>query len=148
MKIRFWCLETIPIRTYSTNSHSNLVNRTYCPEPLRVFTSESRCFRNNCYFPSASSYIVYCIKCPGCDSSNVGQTVRHLTTRLHEHQRSSAPVSQHLEKCAPNVTSPTAKILDRTRNASKLLTLEYIDRLSPALKQPDEFRLRQLTLKI
>ena len=82
--------------------------------------------------------------------SYVGQTVRHLTTRLHEHQRSSAPVSQHLEKCAPNVTFPTAKILDRTRNASKLLTLEapYIDRLNPALNQRDEFRQRQLTLKI
>ena len=63
--------------------------------------------------------------------------MRHLTTRLHEHQRSSAPVSQHLVKCAPNVTFPTAKILDRTRNASKLLTLEalYIDRLNPALNQ-------------
>ena len=34
MKIRTWCLETIPIRNYSTSSHSNLVNRTYCPKPL------------------------------------------------------------------------------------------------------------------
>ena len=34
MKIRTWCLETIPIRTYSTSSHSNLVNRTYCPKPV------------------------------------------------------------------------------------------------------------------
>ena len=33
MKIRTWCLETIPIRTYSTSSHSNLVKRTYCPKP-------------------------------------------------------------------------------------------------------------------
>ena len=34
MKIRTWCLETIPIRIYSTSSHSNLVNRTYCPKPV------------------------------------------------------------------------------------------------------------------
>ena len=36
MKIRTWCLETIPIRTYSTSSHSNLVNRTYCPKPFEA----------------------------------------------------------------------------------------------------------------
>ena len=37
MKIRTWCLETIPIRTYSTSSHSNLVNRTYCPKPTPYY---------------------------------------------------------------------------------------------------------------
>ena len=36
MKIRTWCLETIPIRTYSTSSHSNLVNRIYCPKPNKI----------------------------------------------------------------------------------------------------------------
>ena len=41
MKIRTWCLETIPIRTYSTSSHSNLVNRTYCPKPSDIHKSSS-----------------------------------------------------------------------------------------------------------
>ena len=48
MKIRTWCLETIPIRTYSTGSHSNLVNRTYCPKPidLKFTASGSNCADN------------------------------------------------------------------------------------------------------
>ena len=96
------------------------------------------------------SSVVYQIVCPGCQSSYVGQTTRHLTTRINEHQRSTAPVSQHLSVCSPMSVFPQAKIIDSSRLPSKLLTLEalYIDKLKPSLNQREEFRQRHLTLKL
>ena len=95
------------------------------------------------------SSVVYQLICPGCNASYVGQTVRHLSTRMYEHQRSSAPVTQHLSQCSPNTAFPEPQILDFARSDSKLLTLEalYIQKFRPALNQRDEYRRRQLTLK-
>ena len=52
------------------------------------------------------SHVVYEIKCNGCGSIYVGQTNRHVTTRITEHQRKDSRVGQHLVegRGAPNDT--------------------------------------------
>ena len=43
------------------------------------------------------SRVVYKITCPGCESSYVGQTVRHLKARLAEHRNINTPVGAHFD---------------------------------------------------
>ena len=45
------------------------------------------------------SHVVYEIKCNGCGSIYVGQTSRHVTTRITEHQKKDSQVGQHLVEC-------------------------------------------------
>ena len=68
--------------------------------------------------PELRSCVVYQIQCPGCNSSYVEHYVRHLATRHKEHQRVSAPVSQHITECAPDTPFPAVKVLDKCQNPS------------------------------
>ena len=45
------------------------------------------------------SHVVYEIKCNGCGSIYFGQTSRHVTTRITEHQKKDSRVVQHLVEC-------------------------------------------------
>ena len=45
------------------------------------------------------SRVVYKLSCSGCTSTYVGQTVRHLTTRIEEHKKADSPVGLHLQRC-------------------------------------------------
>jgi len=94
--------------------------------------------------------VVYKIDCPGCESSYVGQTVRHLQQRFKEHLGNKGPVKSHFENC--KIIDPTDKIihiLDRSRSLPRLLTLEalYIKQHKPTLNTKDQLRSRTLTLK-
>ena len=96
------------------------------------------------------SNVVYKIDCPGCNSSYVGQTVRHLQRRFREHIGNKGPMKTHFETC--NITSPSndiINILDRSNSLPCLLTLEalYINQYKPNLNTKDEYRSRTLTLK-
>ena len=42
------------------------------------------------------SKVVYRHECCGCKSIYVGQTVRHLTTRVEEHRKEDTPIGQHI----------------------------------------------------
>ena len=95
------------------------------------------------------SNVVYKIDCPGCNSSYVGQTVRHLQRRFQEHIGNKGPMKSHFESC--QIKSPSndiIKILDRSSSLPSLLTLEalYIKH-KPKLNTKDEYRSRTLTLK-
>ena len=96
------------------------------------------------------SRVIYEITCSGCKSSYVGQTTRHLMTRLAEHARNSSPVGSHLENCTGHAPLINAKILDQCEDPGRLLTLEalYIARRQLTLNQREEYRQRQLTLKL
>ena len=96
------------------------------------------------------SRVIYEITCSGCKSSYVGQTTRHLMTRLAEHARNSSPMGRHLENCTGHAPLINAKILDQCEDPGRLLTLEalYIARKQPTLNQREEYRQRQLTLKL
>ena len=45
------------------------------------------------------SHVVYKVACNGCSSIYVGQTSRHVTTRVSELQKKDFPVGQHLVEC-------------------------------------------------
>ena len=98
-----------------------------------------------------SSGVVYKIVCPGCTSSYIGQTVRHLQRRFREHLGSSGIMRRHFEICNPSssISANNVSILGKAYSISKLLTLEalFINEMKPNLNTKDEFISRTLTLK-
>ena len=93
---------------------------------------------------------MYKIICPRCNSSYVGQTVRHLQQRFKEHVGNKGPLRSHFETCAITPTEDNVSIIGRTsRGDGRLLTLEalFIKELTPVLNTKDEYRSRTLTLK-
>ena len=96
------------------------------------------------------SRVVYQIECSGCNSRYVGQTVRHLQTRLTEHLRAGKPVGEHIRECTGDINNHNARILDQCNDSNKLLTLEalHISRLKPGLNAREEYRQRVLTIKL
>ena len=96
------------------------------------------------------SSLIYQITCSGCNALYVGQTGRHLITRLQEHGRKGTPVAQHFTDCqVPTSTIlSSSKILDST-SRSKLTTLEsiYISKLRPQINNRDEFRSKSLMIR-
>ena len=74
---------------------------------------------------SLRSWIVYQFKCPRCNASYVGQTGRHLLTRLKEHKRSA--VGKHFSDCECDVTIDDVTIIDVSiRSTAHLMTLEAL----------------------
>ena len=96
------------------------------------------------------SGVVYKIVCSGCDASYIGQTARHVKTRFAEHLHKDSPLSGHLETCRPGARLVGPEVLDKCGNESKLLTLEalYIQKYKPELNQREEYRQRELTLRL
>ena len=93
------------------------------------------------------SKVVYKLTCSGCNSTYVGQTVRHLATRINEHRKGDSPLGQHLLECNKEVGGTAelkSEIIDQTANTHKLLTLEalHIWRERPKINTRDEFRSR------
>ena len=80
-----------------------------------------------CRIPAElQSNVVHEIKCPGCDASYAGQTVRHLTTRMREHAAQSTPVGNHTKLCCNLLPCDIVKIIDKCGTQSKLLTFEAL----------------------
>ena len=96
------------------------------------------------------SGIVYKFECARCQAAYVGQTSRHLLTRMKEHQKAPSPVATHLQECGSTFSLEDTTILDcTTRGESQLLTLEalWIQELTPSLNTQEDFRNRTLTVK-
>ena len=96
----------------------------------------------------SQSHVVYKVTCPHCDMSYVGQTARHLSTRIREHFSSGGKLKGHFDNCKVDPTNEMVKILGKARG-DKLLTLEalFISKLAPKLNTKDEFKSRELKLK-
>ena len=97
------------------------------------------------------SKVVYKIVCPGCNASYVGQTSRHLTTRLNEHLTRKGPVKEHLETCHSRIDEQCINILAAThKGESYLLALEalWIREIKPDINTKDEFKSRELIIKV
>ena len=100
--------------------------------------------------PALKSKVVYKINCPSCDACYVGQTSRHLTTRVKEHQ-SGGPVSKHLKHCNAEITMANVEIITTTnKSITHLMTLEalLIKELKPIINMKDEYKRRVLTIII
>ena len=97
------------------------------------------------------SGIVYKITCPRCTACYVGQSSRHLQTRIREHTKNPGPVKTHLRNCNTTITEEHIDILASTsRGEGYLLTLEalFIQELEPKINTKDEWRSRTLAIKI
>ena len=97
------------------------------------------------------SGIVYEIQCPRCTASYVGQTSRHLQTRLKEHILRRGPMKTHLKDCEISITEEHVRILHTTtRGENHLLTLEalHIREKKPTINTKDEYRSRELIIKL
>ena len=92
------------------------------------------------------SHVVYGIESNRCGSIYVGQTSRHVTTRISEHQKKDSQVGQHLVEYCGATIDIEWKILDAGRTVVKLMTIEAINinKLKPALYTLDEYRGRGL----
>lgn len=101
---------------------------------------------------SFKSGIVYQITCPRCNSRYVGQSVRHLLTRIKEHSRTSTPVGSHFQSCNNNNISidNDVKILATSNSQRQLLIKEalFINDLKPSLNTKDEYRSHTLVIKL
>ena len=100
------------------------------------------------------SAVVYKIDCPGCDSSYVGFTSRHLQQRVCEHLGKSGVIRGHINQCLPPPINTDnfhdfVSILATSNSLTKLMTLEalFIKEFKPALNTKDEYKSRTLTLK-
>ena len=97
------------------------------------------------------SGIVYHLTCPRCSACYVGETCRHLQTRLKEHHQKAGPMKTHLAECSTSIPEENVKILhSTTRGESYLLTLEalHIREQKPALNTKDEYKSKELIIKL
>ena len=96
------------------------------------------------------SGVVYQIKCPRCQACYVGQTVRHLKTRIAEH-RYRGPVKEHFSICGSEIDFENIDILASSNQGEHtLLTLEalQIKDTKPSINTKDEFKSRALKIRI
>ena len=96
------------------------------------------------------SRIVYELTCPRCSACYVGQTGRHIQTRLKEHLQRAGPMKNHLAKCNATLTSDQVAILHSTsRGENFLLTLEalHIRERKPSINTKYEYRSKELVIK-
>ena len=98
--------------------------------------------------PAIRSGVIYKISCPGCNSCYVGQTARFKEHR----RRREGPVKVHFWNCFKRTTEfNNLDIIDSTiKSQDHLETLEelYIREIKPDLNSKDEFRSKQLLIKM
>ena len=72
--------------------------------------------------------VVYKLNCPRCSACYVGQTDRHFSTCLYEHQKKkSQPVYHHFENCGVKLEEKDTEFLaSTTRGVTFLETLEAL----------------------
>ena len=96
------------------------------------------------------SGVVYKLQCARCEAAYVGQTRRHLATRIKEHSKMPSPVADHMQVCGSSFSMECATILETARREDQLKTLEAlcIHELKPALNTQEDYRNRTLTIKL
>ena len=61
------------------------------------------------------SHVVYRVTCNACSFINAGQTGRHVTTRISEHQKKDSSVGQHPVECCGTAHNIECEFLDACR---------------------------------
>ena len=74
------------------------------------------------------SKVVYRLECRGCKPIYVGQTVRHLTTRIEEQRKEDTPVGRHIRQCGSESGKSKFnwKIIEQASSNIGSLTLEAL----------------------
>lgn len=77
--------------------------------------------------------VVYEIPCKDCESRYIGQTKRHLKTRIQEHKRSinhldndHTALARHVKNTKHNFDFDKTRVLENEENLKKRLTIEMI----------------------
>ena len=97
------------------------------------------------------SEVVYQLTCPRCEACYIGQTSRHIQARLKEHLQRPGPMRTHLQQCNTTIGADDVTILQTSsKGESFLLTLEalHIRERKPTINTKDEYRSRELTIKL
>ena len=100
---------------------------------------------------SLNSGVVYKLSCPRCPWCYVGQTSRHLITRMKEHNGKSKPVRRHFKACECEFTMDDVQIIKSTsKSMYHLMKLEalLIRSIKPNITTRDEYKRITLSLKI
>jgi len=96
------------------------------------------------------SGVVYQITCSRCEARYVGQSIRHLITRIKEHSRVSSPVGIHFKKCQSSISiNDDVKIIAKSKSQRQLLIEEalYIKQLKPSINTKEEYKSHTLVIK-
>ena len=95
-----------------------------------ILTTRKLCIcipsRKSSFDSNLKPHVVYGPSCCGCNSLYVGQTCRHLATRISEHQKTNSPVGQHVVECCGALTAFNYKIIDQCQDSEKLMTIEAL----------------------
>ena len=88
---------------------------------------------------SLQSYVVYQFTCAGCKACYVGETKRHLNTRIEEHlgKDKKSHIYSHLQEnpqCQEKVNSDCFEIIDR---ASSYFRLQIKEAMHINWKKPE-----------
>ena len=104
---------------------------------------------------AVTSNLIYQFKCPNCNVSYVGMTTRHLCTRVNEHRNytgEEAAIKSHTEKCmgrGPSIDDfVILKKIERDIMYLSVMEALFIREIRPELNTRDEFRGRELRIKI
>ena len=98
------------------------------------------------------SGVVYKVHCPRCRACYVGCTTRYLITRSGEHRtQKKKTIARHLKECQAKITCDDFEILaSSSRGQNHLETLEalFIREINPQINTKDEYRSKELTIKL
>ena len=98
------------------------------------------------------SGIVYKFTCSRCKACYVGFTRRHLKARADEHRtKKSQPIAKHCKECKETPSVESFEILgSSSRGEEYLMTLEalWIKELAPKINTKDEYKQRELTIRL
>ena len=115
---------------------NNLIKR-FCKEDLKIKVI-FKSFKIKQYFTSKDkipfdlrSMIVYKFTCAGCGSSYIGETTRHIKTRIEEHIKKdkNSHIFKHLlsnENCLTSFNNDCFKIIDTASNSFNLKIKEAL----------------------
>ena len=106
------------------------LSKAYCKDLLikLVFTpfKIGSMFSTKDQIPYAQkSFVVYKFSCAGCGTSYIGETQRHITTRINEHLKSdkNSHIYKHLvnnEQCKSVCDDSCFKIIDKASSPFRL----------------------------
>ncbi|XP_065671709.1 uncharacterized protein LOC136089584 [Hydra vulgaris] len=136
LNIRYFKLPYIGMYSNYTKKKISKIVHKYCKDILikLIFTTNKiqDCFCLKESLPKLlKSHVVYKFSCAGCNASYIGETSRHLATRINEHLKSDkqSHIFKHLNlslNCKNLANCDSFEILDNAPNKHKLKIKEAL----------------------